>query len=335
MMKIIETNPGQNTFELFLAFTKKIYSTDSGQIGRSENIPNDFLDASYLLFEGENVVARASLYHNPFLRYMDMHTWTIGNYECVDDDHYASEILGHLIREAKRKKSGYLLGPMNGSTWENYRFGIDHNNPPFFLEPYQPLYYNQHFKNAGFELIASYFTNIDHHFKYDHPDILKREIELYADGVRIRSIDLEYFEEEIARIYDFTSQAFKTNFLYTPISKDAFLKKYAQAKHLIDPDFTLLAEDSENNLIGFYFCTHDFLNQNEKSLIVKTLARHPDRKWKGLGHVMGNAVYRKAASRGYKSAIHPFIYQQGTSKTLSENFSGSNYKNYALYGRKI
>lgn len=335
MMNIVETNPQQDTFKQFIAFPKEIYLPDSGKAGLSESIPEEFLDACYLLFEGENVVARASLYNNPSLRYQDMHAWTIGNYECVDDDQYAFEILAHLIREAKRKTAGYLIGPMNGSTWENYRFGIDHRNPPFFLEPFQPLYYNDQFRDAGFAQIAHYYTNIDRHFKYDHPDVLKRERELLSDGVRIRAIDPENFEEEIAGIYDFTERAFKTNFLYTPIRQEAFLKKYVQARHLIDPDFTLLAEDSLGNLIGFYFCIHDFLNQNEKSLIVKTLARHPDPKWKGLGHVMGNAVYRKAAARGYQSALHSFIYQQGTSKTLSENFSGINYKNYALYGRSI
>ncbi|WP_221393043.1 hypothetical protein [Dyadobacter sp. NIV53] len=335
MMEIIQTNPGLADFQLFVDFPKSIYDTESIRFKSLEYIPEEFLAVCYLLFNNGKPVARASLYNNPLLQYHHQRALTIGNYECTDNPLYAAKMLSHLQSEAKFLKAPYLIGPMNGSTWENYRFGISDENPAFFTENLHQLYYNKHFIDAGFEPIAHYFSNIDKSFKFDLPEILKREQEFNEEGVVIRSIDLLDFEEEIARIYDFNKVAFKTNFLYTPITKDAFIAKYAHTKKYIDPCFTLIAEDKNQNLIGYYFCVHDFFNVKEKSLIVKTLARHPDPKWSGLGHVIGNVIYRRANAIGYTSAIHPFIYQQGTSVKLSENFSGVNYKNYVLYGKQI
>jgi hypothetical protein len=96
-----------------------------------------------------------------------------------------------------------------------------------------------------------------------------------------------------------------------------------------------LAEDSEGNLLGYFFCIQDFYNQKEKSLILKTIARHPDKKWAGLGHVIGNQIYRKAVEQGFQTVIHAFMFDEGYSTTISKNFSGERFKNYHLYGKQI
>jgi L-amino acid N-acyltransferase YncA len=335
MTSILETKPGHTDFHLFADLPKRIYRAGSPRHLMPEHIPEDFLKTCYLLLDGGRPVARASVYDNPLLTFRGQHAFALGNYECEDDPAYAHLLLSHISSAVRYEGGEYLIGPMNGSTWENYRFAASHDNPLFFTEPYYHLYYNQHFADAGFEPIAQYYSNIDRHMQADHPAISKREQELREQGVKIRPIDLLHFGEEIERIYAFNNIAFRTNFLYTPIDQEAFIRKYTQTKKYIDPAFTLVAEDADENLIGYYFCLHDFLNPNEKSLIVKTLARHPDPRWSGLGHVIGNIVYRKAIEQGYTSAIHSFIYQQGTSTKLSAAFSGVNYRDYVLYGKKL
>lgn len=335
MLTITETGPGQADFHLFTDLPRNIYAPDSIRFKVPDHISTDFLKGCYLLKDGENVVARASIYDNVLLQYEGGHAFSVGNYECADRMEYAEALLAFIDGIVKNRGGGYLIGPMNGSTWESYRFLADHDNPLFFTEPYHHLYYNAQFKRAGFEPIAHYYSNIDRGMELDNPEILVRERELQARGVTIRPIDLSDFEAEIGRVYDFNLLAFKTNFLYTPISKEAFLQKYVQTKAYVNPELTLLAEDAEGKLVGYFFCIPDFYNKESKCLIVKTLARHPDAEWRGLGHVIGNVVYRKATALGYTSAIHSFIYEQGTSRKLSTNFSGTHYRNYVLYGKHI
>ncbi|WP_353719984.1 hypothetical protein [Dyadobacter sp. 676] len=335
MTGIIETGPDRSDFHLFTEMLRDIYPADSMRFKTPDTVPTDFLTACYLLKDGETIVARAAVYDNPLIRYAGQRTFLVGNYECAVRDECARELLDHIISNVKKRGGEYLIGPMNGSTWESYRFLADQNNPLFFTEPYHHLYYNDQFKKMGFEPIARYFSNIDYGLEPDNPEILAREMDLKAKGMTIRPIDLSGFEAEISRIYDFNLLAFKTNFLYTPIGREAFMKKYMQVKGLIDPELTLLAEEAGGGLVGYFFCIRDFYNTVNKSLIVKTLARHPAPEWSGLGHVIGNVIYRKALELGYTSAIHSFIYEQGTSTKLSAHFSGSNYRNYLLYGRPI
>jgi len=335
MITITETGPGYPDFELFTGLPKRTYPADSLRFKAPDSVPTDFLKACYLVKDGGNVVARASIYDNPLLQYAGHHAFSVGNYECADRAEYAAMLLAHIVSVVKIEGGTWLIGPMNGSTWEGYRFLADHHHPLFFTEPYHHLYYNTQFKTAGFEPIAQYYSNIDHGLEPDNPEILAMEQEFAQKGVKIRPIDLASFEAEIGRVYEFNLLAFKTNFLYTPIGREAFMKKYLQTKAYINPELTLLAEDAAGNLVGYFFCMPDFYNTDTQSLIVKTLARHPAPEWRGLGHVIGNVIYRKALELGYTSAIHSFIYEQGTSTRLSTNFSGSLYRNYILYGKHI
>jgi len=335
MREIIKILPHEPDFHLFENFPKTIYPTDNPRFSLAEGFNKEFLEGCYLLKDDGKTLAKATLYHNPHLQYQGLNAWCVGNYEAVEDSSSALELLHYIAQQAKNQGAEYLIGPMNGSTWDNYRFSLHHQHVPFFLEPYHHLYYNQQFLDSGFQIIAQYYSSLDSTLTFDKPEILSIEKDLLAKGLRIRNINLNRFTEEIERIYEFNAEAFKTNFLYTPISKSAFVEKYAATRNIINPEFTILAEDKNGELIGYFFGIDDFANKKEKNLIVKTLARHPSAYWKGLGHVMGNVIYRRAAERQYQFILHVFIMQEGYSTTLSKNFSGKRYKDYVLYGKKL
>jgi len=335
MIKIIQSKPGDHNFHLFKNFPKEIYASDSIRFKHDETINIQYLFACYVVVNDNKVCATASLYNNPHLSYQNKKTFCIGNYESINNETVASKLFLHLFSEAKKNGAEFLIGPMNGSTWNIYRFSVHHNQPNFFLETYHHLYYNDHFLNAGFKIIAKYFSSIDTSLKYDNADVITREKELKNSGVTFRNIRLDEYEKELEKLFEFNATAFKTNFLYTPLDKEEFIKKYTETKKIIDPDFVLLAEDRNKNLIGYFFCINDVFNTKEKSLIIKTIARHPDKKWTGLGHVIGNMIYRKAVEKKYTSVIHAFMYEQGTSTTISKKFFGDIYKNYVLYGKEI
>ena len=335
MIEIIETRPGDINFHLFENFPNQIYTADNLRFRAPQTITNRFLQSCYVLMDDNQLMACAALYNNPYLTYQDKKTCTVGNYESINNKNIAMKLFSHLSSEAKKTGAGYLIGPMNGSTWDSYRMSIHHNHPNFFLEPWHHLYYNDHFLNAGFKIIGKYFSSIDTTIKYDNEQVIARENELKNEGVTFRSIDLTEYKKELEKIFEFNTIAFRTNFLYTPLDKEEFIKKYTETKKIIDPDFVVLAEDKNKELIGYFFCIDDLLNTKEKSLIIKTIARHPDKKWKGLGHVIGNIIYRKAAEKKYTSVIHAFMFEQGTSTVISENYFGNIYKNYVLYGKPI
>ncbi len=335
MTEIAELKPDDPAFDLFLNFPKEIYPADSLRFRIPETINYEYLETCFVLLISGKVQARAALYHNVHLNYQHKKAYCIGNYEAVNDKDTAAAMLQHICTEAKKRGSQFLIGPMNGSTWDPHRFSVHHNYPNFFLEPYHHLYYNEHFLDSGFDIIARYFSSIETDLQINNPAVAERENELKRAGITFRNINLQEYEKELEKIFYFNAVAFKSNFLYTPINKDVFIKKYAETKGLIDPEFVILAEDAEGNLIGYFFCINDFFNKKEKSLIVKTVARHPDRKWTGTGHVMANMICARALQKQYQSIIHSFMYEEGTSVTMSKKFSPAIYKNYVLFGKDL
>jgi L-amino acid N-acyltransferase YncA len=332
---IIRTTPGDENFHLFENFPKDIYPADSIRFRLAENINTEYLEACYVILTDDKPKARVALYTNPYLNYQDKKSFCIGNYESVEDVSVSNALLAHVSGETKKLGADYLIGPMNGSTWDNYRFSTHNDHPNFFLEPYHHLYYNQFFKDAGFAPIANYFSGIDRQLQFGIPEVMQRKKELLTLGITLRNIDLADFENELKRLFEFNELAFKTNFLYTPISWETFHKKYTETKKIINPEFVLLAEDEAKNLIGLFFCVDDFFNKDEKSLIIKSIARHPDKNWAGLGHVIADEIIKRAKHGGYKSLVHAFISAQGTSVKISKNYLGEVYKNYTLYGKEI
>ena len=334
-MEIISTQPGDGNFHLFEGLTKQLYPENSIRHTQSESINIEFLKICFVLTVNGEPKARVALYNNPNLSFNTTKSACIGNYECIDDATIADHLLQFITNEAKKTGIQFLIGPMNGSTWDNYRFSTHHNSPNFLLEPYHHLYYNQQFEESGFTPISQYTSSIDTDLECNHPDILKREAELLNEGVVIRSINMNDYEGELKKLYPVITNSFKSNFLYTPIKWETFFKKYMEAGKIINPEYVLIAEDKHGNIIGFIFAYDDLYNRKEKSLVVKTLARHESKQWAGLGQVLSNRVVSNVKSKGYTSLIHAFIISHGTSRGTSEKFHGKVYKNYVLYGKVL
>jgi hypothetical protein len=332
-MKIIRCKLEDREFRYFSEVLASVYSSDSIRNRQQENINTDFFHKALIIFQNEKPAGRLVIYNNPGLKYKEKKCACIGNYECINDPEISRILLTVSEEEVNSLQAEYIIGPMNGSTWDNYRFSAHNNHRNFLLEPYHPQYYNDHFTAMGYSQVSSYSSSIDYTVPSEIPEILKREKELCESGVTIRSIRTGELERELDLLYPFISDAFRNNFLYTSISRKTFIEKYLQAASIIDPGFVLIAEDIAQNIIGFIFSYQDLYNTKEKSLVVKTVARNQSAEWTGLGRVMGNKVVSLAKSREFKSVIHAFMIEEAVSSGLSSTFSGRIYKNYLLYGK--
>jgi hypothetical protein len=318
-------------FEKFVSFPEQIYEKKSPRFLTKDSCIHIFIHAYFLVKDGDKITARAALYTNPDLKYNNCSTMCFGLYECVNDFETSSLLLTKLKKEAKAYGAEYLIGPMNGSTWDTYRFSIDNSNPQFFMEPFYHVYYNEQLSTNGFYEIANYVSQLDTELNFDNPNFLRWEKIIAENKVTPRNIDIEEYEKELDALYPFICETFKNNFLYTEISKQAFLEKYLPLKQILDKNFVWIAEDKDKKIVAVFFAIPDF-NSTQKGAIIKTLARLPDRKYAGVLHVIANHFIKHLSLNGYTYIIHAFMHVNNTSKNLSSHFSGVNYKNYNLYG---
>lgn len=332
-IQLVNVQPGDSNFEEFLAVPEALYPPES--LGREfkNTISLQHLATLLLVRKGGKAAGRCSLYLPPGLQQEGNPAACIGHYECVEDVEVA-KVLFEAAKDLARKAGKMaLIGPMNGSTWNDYRLSDDHEYPNFFLEPYHHLYYHHHFQHFGAKVIARYRSNLVEKLGFDTERVQLLEKGFLQDGITFRTFQPEKGEQELTRIWEFTSKVFQSNYLYTPLTLSAFLEKYKPLLPLLEPEFISLAENETGQLVALNFCFRDQWHPGKKRLIAKTVARLPESRYAGIGQVLGKLVYSVAQQKGITSFVHAFMIDDNASNRLSGNLAGHPFKTYSLYGQ--
>jgi len=327
------TLPGDENFHLFEQLPSKLY--DKFVLSRINKPEKQHLKQCVLVIKNKVPVARAAFYINPNLKYNNAKTACIGSYECIDDQETSGRLFDAIKKLAKQHKVQWLIGPMEGSTWSNYRFSTHHNAPDFFMEPHHHLYYNDHFTKAGFNAIANYLSSLDETLFYDLESIQEIEHNYLEKGLTLRNLNLDDFGNELQKIGKFSIDQFSSNFLYSPIQPNDFVEKYKPLKAFFNPQFIKVLENKNGEIQAFIFAIKDHLDSSNETLIIKSVVRKKDASIKHVGAYLAQKINYLAKKSGYNKVIHAFMIDTNASHKISTQQSASTYKAYALYGMKI
>jgi hypothetical protein len=332
----LETFLPSQTHPLFAELPPVLYGENLLPLQRAgDTINMQYAAAGIAVLQDGKVKGRVVLYAATGILMYGKKTLVLGNYECVNDQQAASELLESAENFARMEGYEILLGPMNGTTWDTYRFCINPEAGTFFSEMIHQPYYPQQWEQAGFKCTAEYISTIDRTKSCDSEATLRAEKQFTTNGIRFRNIDLGIYEQELEALFPLCEKAFANNFLYTPVSWNTFRDKYLAVRPYIVPEMVFIAEREHGSLAGFAFNFPDFLCKTEKRMIIKTLARDPAPDLKGLGDVLGNYSQRFARDNGFDAIIHALIYSGNYSRDLSEQYNATVFKKYSLYSKEI
>jgi GNAT superfamily N-acetyltransferase len=293
-------------------------------------------DAHYLITQGQELVARASLWWRDTPVMAGERVGTVGHFE-ASDGAAAELLLSRLTQRLREQGCTLAVGPMDGNTWRRYRFmTTPGSEPPFFLEPWNPPAYPEYFRQAGFTPLAHYNSARVTDLTVRDQRIPRAEERLQAAGVEWRPLNRERFEQELKAIYCLSVKSFTRNFLYTPISEQEFLAQYLAIAPYVRPELILMAEH-EGELLGYLFGIPD-LNRSARgeidTFIVKTVAVLPGRRSAGLGSVLVAESHRIAHEQGYRYAIHALMHEGNQSKNISAHYAQA-MRRYTLYQKRL
>ncbi len=190
---------------------------------------------------------------------------------------------------------------------------------------------------SGFEPIADYYSAAVDDLTHREDRLTRVCDRLDRQGVRIRNLDLDRFDQELRSLHNLSVETFQNNFLYTPIEQGRFLSMYRPIREMLLPELVLLAE-AEGELVGFVFGVPDLAQAQRgrpvDTVIVKTVAALPGRAWAGLGHLLVERCHLAAHKAGYRRAIHALMHESNKSMNLSARY-GKPFRRYALYARSL
>jgi hypothetical protein len=333
--KLIKSLPGQDDHLAFDIFPQKIYNANSLRFKLGHDPVLKHLEGCYLLYKNEEPVGRFSLYQNPDLKYQDEKTATIGSYECIEDLAVSIVLLDYAKSILQSKGYTYIIGPMEGSTWNNYRFSARNDTPNFFLEPFHHDYYISQFNNAGYQVIANYKSNIVDPSEFDTSNLDQIEKKFRDQGAIFRRIDLSDFKNELQKIAQLSIDGFSSNFLYTSLSVEDFVLKYEKLESFFDPELVWMAEDQKGEIHALIFCIKDYYDPTNNTLIVKSVVRKKSSPFRGIATYLSAKIVEMAKNGNYTKIIHALMIADNASHQISKKQTGQNYKNYSLFGLKI
>lgn len=332
---IIKARLDDDTLHKFEALPTELYPENSPRFNLGHEPVDLHLEGKYIIMDRDKPVGRFSFYENSSLIYQDQKTATIGSYECIDDLKASDFLFQQTKSIASKKGYQWLIGPMEGSTWNSYRFSDHNDHPNFFMEPYHHTYYNAQFKAAGFDSISHYISNTDKQLDTQDSELDLSEKRYKNQGALIRSIDLKNYESDLKKIGQLSIDSFKDNFLYTPITINQFVSKHIEFAKYMDPDFIKIIEDNTGQTHAFLFAIHDHFDSSNKSLVIKSIARKIDSPYKGISQYLTGRVTQVAKQKGYKKIVHAMMIHDNHTVSGSAKYNGADYKSYSLYGLRL
>lgn len=276
----------------------------------------------------------------------------LGYFEAQNHPEAAQALLQAGVDWLRQQGCSQIIGPLNGDTWHSYRFNVGPwDEPPFLMEPYNPPYYPALWEAAGFEVIEDY-----HSLRLD--DVAKARQRfaplhrrLSTKGYTLRRLNLDALDAELDLLYDLSTEIFADNFLYSPITRDAFKQLYDGAQPLLDPDVIWFALTPEGRPVGFVFCLRDlaasltamrgkrhllaklrFLlkRRQAKAINIKTLGVLPDYQRTGVVGMLIWQVYDRMLAAGFQRA-NLCLIRDGNASTRMDGGFGQVMRRYRLY----
>ena len=119
------------------------------------------------------------------------------------------------------------MGPVDGSTWNNYRFVTDRGAMPrFFLEPWNDDAWPLHWQRAGFRVLSRYRSALQDELTVNEPRLAALASRIAESGIRVRCIDTRRFDDELERMHTLVVAGFRDSRFFMPITVEEFVARH-------------------------------------------------------------------------------------------------------------
>ena len=293
--------------------------------------------------ESNIVIGSLHLWHNR-PDYNGRKTSYIGNVNIHEKYRKDEEqLFNKVFEELKKEGIETIIGPLNGTTWNTYRYVTEKGNGrPFLLEPWNEDYSVSLFEKLDFKHLAGYISTVMEGMDSDGRKNLDKKIEKlkkfdYYKDIRVESAENKDLLKVLNKVYDLTVEAFKNNFLYSELEREIFLKIYMSYEDkIVKKFFKMLYLKGE--LIGYVFGIPDYTELGYKgkidTIILKTIAVSPEYNGKGMGYILINSLIEEAEKEGYENVIYALMHQSNVSKNIGL-LLGNMLRKYTLFIKEL
>lgn len=274
----------QKDLKRFIGLPYKLYQDDRNWVAplRSEQEAqfnprkNPMLDhceyALFLAMESDTVLGRVSAFVDQLaVDYWRERIGLFGSYECVDDASVSQQLLQAASSWLKSRGMQFMRGPWSFASQEWGLVVEGFTPPPVILAPYNPPWYNEQMKNAGFQKVKDLLVYyIDAREGYQIPErilLLTDKIQKRY-GVRVRGVNMKDLENDVVTILKVANESIADNWGFYPVTEAEARALARDMKAIVNPKALLIAENQSGKPIGFAMSLPDI------NLLIRGLQGH-------------------------------------------------------------
>lgn len=247
----------QDALDDFLSIPEEIYKNDPNWVAPQKSeirsvlnpVKNPyFLNASlkiYVCYSDGKPVCRSIMVIN----HLHWAKWNqksafFGFFESSDDCNAVKSLFERIEADCRKAGAKYLEGPFNPNHYSELGILLDnYNSPSVFFDTYNPSYYPELIKGAGFSESNLFHTRINNDisttlskkYKLSHKDTFSKDI-------TIRKFNIFRFRRDIEILRDINNNAFENNKFFLPLSMKEYLFSAKYLFLVTRPGLILIAE---------------------------------------------------------------------------------------------
>lgn len=279
-----------------------------------------------------------------------------GVFDSVDDPAVSGPLLEMACSWLASRGATRVEGPYFFNIHEEVGLmtgGAEH--PSAVLMPYNPLYYAELLRQAGFQSIRRFVT-----FRYDLETSFEvvtrksRAIGKYA----LRGFDMKNIKAEVARLIEVYNSAFSENWGFQPLTSDEGHALIGNLLQIGDPTLVRIAEH-EGQVVGFVLCVPDVnaymysirgypgilkkaalawavMRGNIRDCRVITLAVRKEYQGRALSSLLIESLASEARSHGYRNAELSYVDTENRQmRRLMTAYDFHSRKEYQLFAKEL
>lgn len=282
-----------------------------------------------------------------------------GFFESTSDPMVAETLLSKVADWLKEHGMEKMAGPMNPSINDELGLLVEgFDSSPCLMMTYNPSYYPSLLENFGLKKKMDLYAYLleDTSFLLDRLERFTERLKKKEPQLRVRTIDLRHFEEELKIVKDIYNQAWSKNWGFVPMTDEEINLTAKELKPLVIPELVLFAYLG-GEPVGFSVTIPDyyvvlkhlngrmgplgalkFLYYSRKIKKVRVMllgVKHAFQK-RGVEGLLYVETFRNGIKKRYKQAECSWILENNVLMQHGiEAMGGKRYKTYRIYEMPI
>jgi hypothetical protein len=360
----------------FVKFPFKLYRGDPNWVPPLIEERRDFLDSKknpffehsrcqlFLARRGDELVGTiAAVVNDNHNAFQNETMGSFGFFELIDDQAVADALLEAAEAWVRAQGMTVIRGPLNFSTNDEIGTLVDgFDEPPIVMMTYNPRYYPALIEAHGYAKamdVYAYIVDLAEGLQNAPEKVFSvAEKAAQKEGIRVRKLDLQHFDQEVALLKRVYNRAWERNWGFVPMTDPEMNHLADGLKAILDPNLLFIAETADSVPVGVSIGVPDvhqalrwsggghmwpfgllkFLwyrrKVNQCRLLIMGMV--PEYRGRGADAIFYVETARAALAHGYKRMEGSWILETNSMMNLIlQRLGMQRYKTYRIYEKPL